>query len=48
MIVRLQSCQPVSARHSNQLLVEAYLIAFGDDRNPLPETVRILDEIITE
>ncbi|KAF4314490.1 putative transcription initiation factor TFIId subunit 13 protein [Botryosphaeria dothidea] len=28
--------------------LEAYLIAFGDDRNPLPETVRVLDEIITE
>ncbi|KAL0263468.1 hypothetical protein SLS55_002448 [Diplodia seriata] len=28
--------------------LEAYLIAFGDDRNPLPETVRVLDEIITD
>ena len=28
--------------------VEAYLFAFGDDRHPLPETVKVLDEIITE
>ncbi|TKA52039.1 hypothetical protein B0A49_10818 [Cryomyces minteri] len=28
--------------------LEAYLIAFGDDRNPLPETVRVLDEIVTD
>jgi len=28
--------------------VEAFLIAFGDDDQPLPETVKVLDEIITE
>lgn len=28
--------------------VEAFLIAFGDDDRPLPETVKILDEIVTE
>jgi len=28
--------------------VEAYLIAFGDDMQPLPETVKVLDEIVTE
>ena len=28
--------------------MEAYLFAFGDDRHPLPETVKVLDEIITE
>lgn len=28
--------------------VEAYLVAFGDDRQPLPETVKILDEMITD
>ncbi|KAK7522226.1 transcription initiation factor IID, 18kD subunit-domain-containing protein [Phyllosticta citricarpa] len=28
--------------------LEAYLVAFGDDRHPLPETIRVLDEIITD
>ncbi|KAF2840680.1 TFIID-18kDa-domain-containing protein [Patellaria atrata CBS 101060] len=28
--------------------LEAYLVAFGDERNPLPETVKCLDEIITD
>lgn len=28
--------------------LEAFLAAFGDDRNPLPETVKVLDEIITD
>ncbi|KAF2461351.1 transcription initiation factor IID, 18kD subunit-domain-containing protein [Lineolata rhizophorae] len=28
--------------------LEAYLVAFGDDYDPLPETVRVLDEIITD
>jgi hypothetical protein len=28
--------------------VEAFLIAFGDDEQPLPETVKVLDEIVTE
>jgi transcription initiation factor TFIID subunit 13 len=28
--------------------VEQFLIAYGDDRNPLPETVKVLDEIVTE
>ncbi|KAF2202460.1 TFIID-18kDa-domain-containing protein [Delitschia confertaspora ATCC 74209] len=28
--------------------LEAFLIAFGDDDNPLPETVKVLDEIITD
>lgn len=30
------------------MAVEAFLYAFGDDINPLPETVKVLDEIITE
>lgn len=29
-------------------LVRAFLYAFGDDHNPLPETVRVLDEIVTD
>lgn len=46
---RPYACPPSHyALTSNLLIVEAYLIAFGDDRNPLPETVRVLDEIITE
>lgn len=28
--------------------VEAFLLAFGDNDYPLPETVRILDEIVTD
>ena len=28
--------------------LEAFLSAFGDDFNPLPETVKTLDEIITD
>ena len=28
--------------------LEAYLAAFGDDFNPLPETVKTLDEIVTD
>lgn len=28
--------------------VSQFLIAFGDDDNPLPETVRCLDEIVTD
>jgi transcription initiation factor TFIID subunit 13 len=28
--------------------LEAMLTAFGDDHKPLPETVRVLDTIITE
>jgi len=28
--------------------VEAFLLAFGDNDYPLPETVRVLDEIITD
>jgi transcription initiation factor TFIID subunit 13 len=28
--------------------VEAFLLAFGDNEYPLPETVRVLDEIITD
>lgn len=28
--------------------LEAYLVAFGDDRDPLPETVKVLDEIVTD
>lgn len=36
------------ANASAAITVEAYLFAFGDDRHPLPETVKVLDEIITE
>lgn len=34
----------------NQLTppVHQFLFAFGDDKNPLPETVRVLDEIVTD
>lgn len=28
--------------------VEAFLVAFGDHDDPLPETVKVLDEIVTE
>jgi transcription initiation factor TFIID subunit 13 len=28
--------------------VESFLVAFGDEHNPLPETVKVLDEIITD
>ena len=28
--------------------LEAYLTAFGDDDSPLPETVKVLDEIVTD
>lgn len=28
--------------------VEAFLVAFGDNDDPLPETIRVLDEIITD
>jgi transcription initiation factor TFIID subunit 13 len=28
--------------------VEAFLLAFGDNDYPLPETVRVLDEIVTD
>jgi len=28
--------------------VEAFLLAFGDNDYPLPETIRVLDEIITD
>ena len=28
--------------------MKAFLYAFGDDQNPLPETVRVLDEIVTD
>jgi transcription initiation factor TFIID subunit 13 len=32
----------------NQPVVEAFLLAFGDNDYPLPETVRVLDEIVTD
>lgn len=38
----------LSKRLSNTNTVEAFLIAYGDDDHPLPETVKVLDEIITE
>jgi transcription initiation factor TFIID subunit 13 len=28
--------------------LEAFLVAYGDDDHPLPETVKVLDEIITD
>lgn len=28
--------------------MKAFLYAFGDDADPLPETVRVLDEIVTD
>jgi transcription initiation factor TFIID subunit 13 len=47
-----QTVRPLVRLHvlcaSNSLPVEAYLVAFGDDRNPLPETVKVLDEIVTD
>ncbi|KAL9131765.1 MAG: hypothetical protein Q9217_000370 [Psora testacea] len=37
------------ARHKGQLNFEQEpLYAFGDDKSPLPETVRVLDEIVTD
>ena len=35
-------------RPTNVTTVEAFLLAFGDNDYPLPETVRVLDEIITD
>ena len=32
----------------NRSAVEAFLLAFGDNDYPLPETVRVLDEIVTD
>ena len=32
----------------NTRAVEAFLLAFGDNDYPLPETVRVLDEIVTD
>lgn len=32
----------------NRPQVEAFLLAFGDNDYPLPETVRVLDEIVTD
>ena len=32
----------------NNPSVEAFLLAFGDNDYPLPETVRVLDEIVTD
>ncbi|KAI9733243.1 MAG: Transcription initiation factor TFIID subunit 13 [Cirrosporium novae-zelandiae] len=41
-----------AARHKGQLNfandLKAFLYAFGDDPDPLPETVKILDEIVTD
>ncbi|MCJ1481809.1 Transcription initiation factor TFIID subunit 13 [Schaereria dolodes] len=41
-----------AARHKGQLNFEselrALLYAFGDDQDPLPETIRVLDEIVTD
>ena len=34
--------------HLSFLTVTQALFAFGDDKHPLPETVRILDEIVTD
>lgn len=34
--------------HFDRLQVEAFLLAFGDNDYPLPETVRVLDEIVTD
>ncbi|PVH96503.1 TFIID-18kDa-domain-containing protein, partial [Periconia macrospinosa] len=28
--------------------LESFLIAYGDDLNPLPATIRVLDEIVTD
>ncbi|KAF3011274.1 Transcription initiation factor TFIID subunit 13 [Curvularia kusanoi] len=45
---------PPSAQHKKQQTlfdrrsVEAFLLAFGDNDYPLPETVRVLDEIVTD
>ena len=35
-------------KYSLPLPVVQALYAFGDDKNPLPETVRVLDEIVTD
>ena len=33
---------------SSRPTVRQFLYAFGDDKDPLPETVRVLDEIVTD
>ena len=38
-------CDQILLTHSS---VEAFLLAFGDNDYPLPETMRVLDEIITD
>jgi transcription initiation factor TFIID subunit 13 len=53
-----QDCKPLAFPLSNldkhiiktltRPAVEAFLLAFGDNDYPLPETLRILDEIITD
>ncbi|KAI9701522.1 MAG: Transcription initiation factor TFIID subunit 13 [Candelina mexicana] len=41
-----------AARHKGQLNfpadLRALLYGFGDDREPLPETIKVLDEIVTD
>lgn len=44
---RESSTFPLSSR-SNPLSVAQLLYAHGDVKNPLPETVRVLDEILTD
>ena len=53
-----QECKYTSATHFSMLSqltlhlihvpVTQALYAFGDDKNPLPETIRVLDEIVTD
>lgn len=41
------SSQPLNL-DSNTSTVESFLIAYGDDVSPLPSTIRVLDEIVTD
>lgn len=41
-------CRLATGFNSSPQLAKALLFAFGDDKDPLPGTVRVLDEIMTE
>lgn len=50
--VKMTEVRARAARHKGQMNFEAEitqaLYAYGDDKEPLPETVRVLDEIVTD
>ena len=45
--VRNTSTYPIFHQFTPRV-VENFLIAFGDDEQPLPETIKVLDEIVTD